>query len=115
MSQSLGHASSIWSRGQPLSGDFGGDARDDIVFAWRGPAGLELLTLLSNGPGTWSANSDQLSDGDELWSAGGPVAGDVNHDGLSDLTFAFPYRGKVVIRSKLSAGNGEFLSQERPL
>jgi len=108
--QTLGDDDVIWNRSDPLVGDFNGDGKTDIAFAWRATAGLRIHTKQSNGNGTYSAFALQLDDGAALWNKGPPLVGDMNGDGKDDIVFAW-YAGDGVglqIRTKLSFGNGKY-------
>jgi hypothetical protein len=107
-----GDGNAIWNKGLPLVGDFNGDNRDDVAFAWyQGPGlGLQIRTKLSNGDGTYTASLHNQGDGDVIWNKGQPMVGDFDGDGDDDLAFAW-YQGPglgLQIRTKLSNGDGTY-------
>jgi hypothetical protein len=121
LSHRLGDGDAIWNKGQPLVGDFNGDNRDDIAFAWFEGAGLGLniRTKFSNGDGTYTARSQRLGDGDAIWNKGAPLVGDFDGDGDDDIAFAW-YQGAgaslgLQIRTKLSNGDGTYAARSQTL
>lgn len=113
--QRHGDGSGIWNKSLPLVGDFNGDGRADIAFAWfAGPGvGLQIRTKLSNGDGTYTSALQTVGDGEAIWNNGPPVIGDFNGDGRDDLAFAsFDGAGLGLhIRTKVSNGDGTYTSQ----
>ena len=101
-----------------LTGDVNGDGLMDIVFVgqnWSG-GGLNIRTKLSNGNGTWTSRSQVLGDGSGVHTHSA-LTGDVNGDGHMDIVFVGQNwsGGGLNIRTKLSNGNGTWISQSQVL
>jgi hypothetical protein len=110
LSQQFSEGSELWNQGPPLVGDFNGDGRDDIAFAYRSEGGkLQVVTKLSREDGTYASIPQSFNDGADLWNKGQPLVGDVNGDGRADIIFAFAIdTGALQVRTKLSAGDGTY-------
>lgn len=99
-----------------LIGDINGDGKDDLIFTgygWNNHDGLQIRVKLSNGDGTFTATSQKFNDKEYVLD--NPVlVGHFNNDSLADLAFVFksPSTGGLVIRTKISNGNGQFTSYE---
>jgi hypothetical protein len=100
-----------------LSGDVNTDGRTDLIFVgqnWNGP-GLNILTKLSNGDGTWDSQSVVMGDGSGVHTYP-TLAGDVNGDSNTDLIFVFQHwnGGGLNVRVKLAQvdATGQFTGWE---
>ncbi|MBD0418218.1 VCBS repeat-containing protein, partial [Streptomyces sp. TRM S81-3] len=85
----------------PLSGDFNGDGKDDVVTFAHGPE-ADVYVSLSNGDGFGPATvwHDFFAQRHET-----PAVGDVNGDGKDDIvTFTHDADAKVYVA--LSTGSG---------
>jgi len=109
--------------GQLLTGNFGsydaydkvvadvnGDGLDDITWMYSGGSGFYAFTSLSNGDGTFQqAQGGQLQASNRgSYDAYDKVIGDVNGDGLDDLTWMYSGGSGFYAFTSLSNGDGTF-------
>jgi len=114
-------AASGWGDYFAIPGDFNGDGKTDLVFnatcqssdptdtqCTRGDANL-IYTALSNGFGGFTMSAKQIygSSGWMDFFADDAVAGDLNHDGRSDLVWVAD-EGNTVVRAGLANPDGTF-------
>ncbi len=98
-----------------LKGDFDGDEKTDIAFVgqdWSGPStGLHILTLFSNGDGTYDFKEFVAGDGPGVHTYPA-LTGDFNGDDKTDIAFigqnwSNPETG-LHIRTRFSNGDGTY-------
>lgn len=114
-SQAFGDGSGV-HKYPALVADINGDGFDDLIFTgygWNNHDGLQVRVKFSNGNGTFNATSQKFAD-DEYVLDNPVLVGNFNADSLADLAFVFksPTTGGLVIRTKMSDGNGQFTSYE---
>jgi hypothetical protein len=114
-SQAFGDGSGV-HKYPALVTDINGDGFDDLIFTgygWNNHDGLQVRVKFSNGNGTFYATSQKFAD-DEYVLDNPVLVGNFNADSLADLAFVFksPTTGGLVIRTKMSDGNGQFTSYE---
>lgn len=102
--------------GYAVTGDVNGDGKTDLIFPhYTSSTGLSIRTSISNGDGTYNTYRSIQGDGEDLLNYGlntvdfGPLTGDINGDGKTDLIFAYqsPTKG-LTIRTKISNGDGSY-------
>lgn len=98
-----------------LTGDINGDGKTDLIFIFQSPSsgGLTIRTKMSVGNGQFTSHEDYIGDGSSVFQYPA-LTGDVNGDGKTDLIFTFPGSSSdgLTIRTKMSVGNGQFISYE---
>ena len=103
-----------------LIGDINGDGKTDIIFVgqdWGGNTNLNIRTKMSNGDGTFTSYSQQMSDGSGVHTYP-TLTGDINGDGKTDIIFVGQDWGgdtNLNIRVKMSNGDGSFTSYSQQM
>jgi len=96
----------MWSEGAKIQpGDFNGDGKLDLAYAFNDQGTLAYYIYLSKGD--QFVYSDELSDTtSSVWMSDGIVrAADFNADGLTDLAYAFSNSGNLQVNLSVSTGN----------
>lgn len=97
---------------KPLVADIDGNGNKDLVVYSFDPAnGLILNSYYSDGRGGFETRSFVAGDGNGL-AAYAPVVGDINADGKEDLVFYYYVSNELVVRTRLSQGNGEYVLKQ---
>ncbi|MEU8101942.1 FG-GAP-like repeat-containing protein [Streptomyces rubiginosohelvolus] len=80
-----------WEKSKPVSGDFGGDGKDDLAVLYDsgqtsdGKRVSTLFAFTSNGTGFAAPKQTWASTGSFNWDVSLPTSGDYNKDGKDDL------------------------------
>lgn len=95
-----------------LAGDINGDGKTDVILRYRHPSkGLVIRTKISNGDGSYTPVEFESGDGAAIDTFEARVAY-LNDDNRADLLFLFRNSKGLVLRSKISNGDGTFENKD---